>query len=106
MIDAIFAFDLGLKIMASADKAQAIMNAIAEEAQAKWGEDWQAQTVRAYCDVETQETGETVKPVNRRKQIIRSFDEGAITLESLCRLAEAVGIEFELTVIERRTRKI
>ena len=91
--------------MNAEDKARTILDAIAQEAQAKWGDKWQAELVRAYCEIESRETGETVKPVNRRKQIVRSFDEGT-TLESLCRIAEAVGIEFELTVIERRTRKI
>lgn len=92
--------------MDSAGKAQAIMDTIAEEAKAKWGDKWQAELVRAYCEIESRETGETVKPVNRRKQIVRSFDKGTATLESLCRIAQAVGIEFELSVIERRTRKI
>jgi len=92
--------------MNAAEKAQAIMDAIAEEARIKWGDRWQAELVRAYCQIESRETGEEVKPVNRRKQIVRSFEEGTATLESLCRIAEAVGIEFELSVIQRRTRKI
>ncbi len=92
--------------MNAAEKAQAIMDAIAEEAQIKWGDRWQVELVRAYCRIESRETGEEVKPVNRRGQLIRAFEEGKTTLESLCRIAEAVGIEFELSVIQRRTRKI
>ncbi len=92
--------------MLAPERAQAIMNAIAEEAQAKWGDRWLPLLVQAYCQIESRETGEEVKPVNRRKQIVRAFEEGATTLESLCRIAEAVGIEFELSVIQRRTRKI
>ena len=88
--------------MDAEDKARAILDAIALGAEAKWGDRWQAELVRAYCDIEGRETGLSVKPVNRRKQIIRSFDEGTTTLESLCRIIEAVGIEIELTITEKR----
>ncbi len=83
--------------MNSAGKARAILSAISQEAEAKWGKDWQIQIVRAYCEVESQDTGEEVKPVNRRKQVLRAFEEGNCTLESLCRLATATGIDLELT---------
>lgn len=83
-------------------KARAILSTILRESRAKWGDKWQGEIVRAYCEIESRETGETVKPVNRRKQIIRSFDEGSTTLESLCRIAEAVGIEIELAITEKR----
>jgi len=84
--------------MNAEDKARAILSTIAQEAKAKWGDKWQAELVRAYCEIESKETGEVVKPVNRRKQIVRSFEEGTATLESLCRIAEAVGVEVELMV--------
>ncbi len=99
---------LRVKVLAmnAAEKAQAIMDAIAEEAQIKWGDRWQVELVRAYCEIESQETGEEVKPVNRRGQLMRTFEEGTTTLVTLCRIAEAFGIEFELSVIQRRTRRI
>jgi len=84
--------------MSAEDRSRAILVAIALEAKEKWGSRWQAGLVSNYCYIESQETGEKVLPVNRRKQIIRSFEEGSCTLGSLCRIAEAVGVEVELTI--------
>ncbi|MBD2019240.1 hypothetical protein H6F43_03465 [Leptolyngbya sp. FACHB-36] len=93
--------------MTSEQQAKAILQAIAAEAQVKFGDDWQADLVRAYCQIEQAETGnEKAIPVNRRGQILRAFSEGNTTLETLCRLAQAVGVEFEMVVTRREVRRI
>lgn len=93
--------------MKSDEQSRAILQAIADEAQQKFGADWQPDLVRAYCEIEQQETGnEKAIPVNRRGQILRAFEEGNATLETVCRLAQAVGIEFELSITRKETRRI
>jgi len=93
--------------MTSTEQAKAILQAIAEEAGQKWGESWQNHLIRSYCEIERAETGnEKATPVNRRGQLLRSFSEGNTTLETLCRLAQAVGIEFELVVTRKQVRRI
>jgi len=84
-------------------QAKAIIQAIIEEAQAKWGEDWQACLVRAYCEIESAE-GRLIKPVARRSQLMRSLEEGNPTLETLIRLTKAVGADLELSVTRREVK--
>ncbi|NJN85564.1 MAG: hypothetical protein HC881_03645 [Leptolyngbyaceae cyanobacterium SL_7_1] len=80
--------------MNSADKAKAMVQAIAQEAQAIWGDDWIKYIVRKYCEIESLEADEIIKPIQRRSTIVRALDTGAITLETLIRLADCVGMSF------------
>jgi hypothetical protein len=91
--------------MTAKEKASAILNTIAEQAKNKWGEEWLAEIVRTYCEIEEKEEGSRmrIKPVNRRGQILRAFQEGSTTLPTLCRLAEAVGINLKLELISKKT---
>jgi hypothetical protein len=91
--------------MDSVEKAKAIMQAIAAEAQVIWGEDWLKEIVRKYCELESLETGETVKPVKRRSTIVRALDTGAITLETLIRLANCVGMNFVGEIQRKEVRR-
>ncbi len=50
----------------SAKQSRAIFDTIATEAENRWGDRWVANLVRRYCEIESMETGEEVKPVNRR----------------------------------------
>lgn len=59
-----------------------------------WGKDWLKEIVRNYCELEALETGEAVKPIQRRSTIVRALETGAITLETLIRLADCVGMNF------------
>ncbi len=80
--------------MDSRQKGAALLEAISEKAKENWGDDWKTQIVRAYCRIESQESGRTIKPVARRPSIMRALEtgEGAATLETTIRLAEAVGL--------------
>jgi hypothetical protein len=94
-----------LEWMNSSDKAKAILQAIATEAQTMWGEDWVKNLVRKYCEIESQETGEEIKPVHRRSQIVRAVETGAVTLETLIRLAECVGMSFVGEIQRKEVRR-
>ncbi|HEY9749449.1 MAG TPA: hypothetical protein V6C63_12255 [Allocoleopsis sp.] len=78
----------------------AVKTAIKTEAQAIWGEDdkqWIPNLVKRYCELESQETGKTIKTVQRRSQILTALGEnGNPTLETAARLAACVGGEFQL----------
>lgn len=78
--------------MDSKGKAAAVIDAIAAEAQAIWGEQWQSELVRAYCEIESSESGKIVKPVTRRSQVMRVLEAKATTLETTIRLAQAVRL--------------
>ena len=80
--------------MDSADKSKAIVQAIASEAKTIWGDDWIKEIVRKYCELESLETDKEVIPLRRRSTIVRAFDTGAITLETLIRLATCVEMTF------------
>jgi hypothetical protein len=80
--------------MHSADKSKAIVQAIASEARTIWGDNWIKEIVRKYCELESLETGNEVIPPRRRSTIVRAFDTGAITLETLIRLATCVEMTF------------
>lgn len=83
-----------------------IIAAIAAEAQRLWGEDWVACLVRAYCQIESRQSGKAIKPVARRSQIVRSLREGGLTLPSLIRLLQAVGLEIGIKKGGNPPRKI
>jgi DNA-binding phage protein len=89
----------------SEEQAKALIQAISQEAQSKWGDEWIAALVRAYCEIESQEAGKLVKPVQRRSQLVRVLEEGNPTLETLLRLAKAVGAEINLEFIRREIKR-
>jgi hypothetical protein len=78
--------------MNSKDRAAKIIDKIGERAREQWGDYWQAELVKAYCLIESEESGKLVKPVARRSQILRVFQTQATTLETVIRLGEAVGL--------------
>lgn len=75
-------------------RTKAIVQAIADEAQVIWGDNWLREIVREYCEMESLEFGETVRTNTRRSTIVRALDTGAITLETLIRLADCVSMSF------------
>lgn len=94
-----------IQAMNSEEQAKAIIEAIQSEAQQKWGEDWLASLVRAYCEIESQETGKLIKPVARRSQIARTLEASSATLPVLLRLIAAVGGSLEMTITRKEVRK-
>lgn len=91
--------------MNNQERARAIIQAIAQEAQNSWGENWLLALTNAYCAIEQEETGnEKATYVNRRSQIQSAID-GTTTprLETVLRLAQAVELEVQL-VATRRVR--
>jgi len=93
-----------IKAMNSEMQAKAIIQAISQEAKSRWGEEWQASLVRAYCEIESAEAGKLIKPVARRSQLMRSLEECNPTLETLLRLAKAVGADLELAINRREVK--
>jgi hypothetical protein len=92
--------------MTAAQQAKAMVTAIAEAAQEQWGEDWLANLVRRYCELEQAETGnEKATPINRRSQLVTVLNEGNPKAETLVRLAMAVGAEVQLVVIRRDVKR-
>jgi DNA-binding phage protein len=92
--------------MNSAEQAKAMVNAIAQVAQEQWGEDWLADLVRRYCEIEQEETGnEKATPINRRSQLLTAINEGNPKMETLVRLAIAVGVELQLVVVKREVKR-
>lgn len=92
--------------MGSKEKAKAIMDAIAQTAQDKWGDDWVPALVNAYCDLEKAETGnEKATLVNRRNQVLSAIEEGNPRLATVMRLATAVGITVELAIVRREVKQ-
>ncbi len=89
----------------TAEQAKALIDAIAQEAQKQWGEDWLASLVSAYCEIESAETGKLIKPVQRRSQLGRTFESGNPTTETLMRLVQAVGGQLELVFIRREVKR-
>jgi len=75
-------------------RTKAMVEAIADEAQVIWGENWLREIVKAYCERESLEFGETISPNTRRSTIVRALSTGAITLETLIRLADCVSMSF------------
>ena len=85
----------------SSENAAAILDLIVSRAQEFWGEDWKAELVRAYCLIESNESGETVKPVERRSQLMRALEVKSTSLETALRLASAVNLKIAAeTIIE------
>ena len=91
--------------MNSEEQAKALIEAISQEAQSKWGDDWIAALVRAYCEIESEEVGKLIKPPQRRSQLGRVFEEGNTTLPTLMRLIKAVEAELHLTFIRKETKR-
>ncbi|NJN89536.1 MAG: hypothetical protein HC878_03590 [Leptolyngbyaceae cyanobacterium SL_5_14] len=97
----------------SKDKARAIVNAIIAEAQAIWGEDWFPNLVRRYCEIEQAEGVEPEKatPINRRTQILfltkpqGSDPKQNPKIETLLKLAEAVGGEVQLVFTRKEVKR-
>lgn len=95
-----------IKTMKTAgEQAKALMDAISQEAQKQWGEDWLAALTRAYCEIESAETGKLIKPVQRRSQLVRALEVGNPTTESLMRLVQAVGGQLELVFLRREVKR-
>lgn len=90
--------------MTSKEQAKALIDAISQEAQTKWGKEWIATLVRAYCEIESQETGKLIKPIQRRSQLVRALEEGNTTLETLMRLTKAVEATIALTFIRKEIK--
>lgn len=86
-------------------RAQALMDAISQEAQKIWGENWMAPLVTAYCQIESAEVGKLIKPVQRRSQLTRTFNSGNPTVETLLRLIQAVGGYLELAFIRKEVKR-
>jgi DNA-binding phage protein len=97
----------------SQERAKAIVNAIVEQAQAIWGEDWLANLVRQYCELERAEGVDPAKatPVNRRSQILSALVEKEgkegqnPKLETLLKLSEAVGGEIQLVFTRKEVKR-
>lgn len=84
--------------MDSRQKAEKLVDAIISQAQEQWGDRYVVETVKAYCKIETRETGKELKIAQRRSQIERVFREKSCDLTTLFRLLEVVHIEMELCV--------
>lgn len=92
--------------MLSSNRTKAIVQAIADEAQVIWGENWLREIVRKYCELESLETGETVKTITCRSTVVRALDTRAITLETLIRLADCVGMRFIGEIQRKEVRRL
>ncbi len=87
--------------MNNEERARAIVKAIAQEAEKQWGENWLPALVNAYCDIEKAETGnDKVTYANRRSQIVAALDSNP-RLETVLRLAQAVGLEVQLVATRK-----
>ncbi|WNZ22722.1 hypothetical protein HJG54_07535 [Leptolyngbya sp. NK1-12] len=84
--------------MDSRAKASHIIDTIISQAQTVWGDRYLIELVRAYCEIESTETGKAIKPVQRRSQLVRILNEKTCELTTLMRLLTSVGIELELYI--------
>lgn len=75
-----------------------IVDAIATEAQAIWGDDWFAELVRQYCELEGRMTGSKPPAKSRRSTLERAIQTGNTTLETTTWLAACVNAEVQLAV--------
>ena len=99
--------------VASQERAKAIMKAIVAEAKSLWGEDWFPALVRKYCEIELAEGGDPTKvtPLNRRSQILFLTEEAKADgkqnpkLETLLKLADAVGAEMQLVFTRQEVKR-
>ena len=99
--------------VASQERAKAIVNAIVAEAKSLWGEDWFPALVRKYCEIELAEGGDPTKvtPLNRRSQILFLTEEAKADgkqnpkLETLLKLADAVGAEIQLVFTRQEVKR-
>lgn len=95
-----------IKAMTTAgQKAKSLIDAISQEAQEKWGKDWLAPLVTAYCEIESAETDKLIKPVQRRSQLVRALETGNPTAETLMRLTQAVNGHLDLTFIRKEVKR-
>ena len=86
--------------------SKALMNAIAEEAQKLWGEQWFAHLVRRYCEIEESATGQAVEPKKRRSTIERALETGNINLETATWLAAAIGAQLQMAIHRIEIKKL
>lgn len=77
---------------------KALLDAIAAEAQKLWGEDWFAELVRRYCEIEAEMTGTKPLARTRRSSLERAIKTGGCSLETGCWLAAAIGAELQMAV--------
>lgn len=97
----------------SQERAKAIMNAIVAEAKSLWGDDWFPALVRKYCEIEVAEGVDPKKatPLNRRSQILFLTEESKADgkqnpkLETLLKLADAVGAEIQLVFTRKEVKR-
>jgi hypothetical protein len=81
-------------------KMKSIAQIVEQAAIDRWGKDYMAELVREYCRLENLETPPGSKPCtpkNRRSLVARFFDKHNCTGDTLFRLLEAVGCEFQVT---------
>jgi DNA-binding phage protein len=86
--------------MGSKEAAAAIMAAIVAKAKVKWGEGWQVEIVRSYCMIETAEASELVKPVYRRKTVLRALELGGAQIDTVIKLAQTVGLKISAETMQ------
>ncbi|MEO0487951.1 MAG: hypothetical protein AAFZ49_00155 [Cyanobacteria bacterium J06659_2] len=87
---------LGVFVVTSEEKVEAIINAIAQASEERWGEGWEVHLIRSYCRIESEERGEKVTPKNRRTMLMRALDQKSCAAETLLRLASAAAIEIQV----------
>jgi hypothetical protein len=92
--------------MDSKEKAAQIIDTIATQAQALWGDRHLAELVKHYCEIESAELGREVRPVQRRSQLARTLEEKTCELTTLTRLLAAVGMELELYARVKKLHEI
>lgn len=92
-------------VMTSQEQAKAITEAIKLEAQTIWGEKWLPRLVSQYCEIEASETGQALNPSQRRSQLVRVFDVGNPTLETLIRLMACVGMTLEASITRKEVKR-
>jgi len=88
-----------------------VLKLVKDKAIAKWGEDyWFAQLVRGYTEAENNATGKKLKPLQRRSQIEKLFNDMAnqdrLALKTAAYLLKAVGGEIEIVFVSRETAKL
>ena len=79
---------------------KAILERIKARAIARWSEErWQSNLVREYCNIALENGEENATPVNRRGQIVRAFEVGSCSVDTLIMLAASVGCRFQMVCV-------
>jgi len=60
------------------EKATQIIDAIATQAQALWGDRHLAELVKRYCEIESNELGREVQPVQRRSPLVHALKKKTV----------------------------